>query len=91
MYFISTMAPTEQAARERAAADTGYPIRDIGEIAHVRDNDGSSRQKTFIFVTSNDVTAHPLYANQTLSQHLQDAVTIDGPVLVFGPELTAGG
>ncbi|MFU0505806.1 hypothetical protein [Pseudaminobacter sp. NGMCC 1.201702] len=93
MNFISVMAVTEEIAREQAATKTGYAADTIGRVALVIDQSNSSRQKAFIFETTNDITKHPLYAKGRLSDvfDLTMQAVNDGPVLLFGPEVTAGG
>jgi hypothetical protein len=93
MNFISVMAVTEEIAREQASTKTGYAPETVGRVALVIDESNSSRQKAFIFETTNDVTKHPLYAKARLFDafRLTKRTVNDGPVLLFGPEVTAGG
>ncbi len=97
MDYISVMGVTELVARERILADAGYTPATIGRVVLIADSGDNSRQKTFVFETSNDVTLHPDYAKARLSDTydlstLQHADGVeDGPVLVYGPEVTVGG
>ena len=97
MDYISVMGVTELVARERIIADAGYPPATIGRVVLVADSGDNSRQKAFVFETSNDVTRHANFAKARLSdtydlralQHIDDLK--DGPLLVYGPEVTVGG
>ncbi|WP_442580574.1 hypothetical protein ACSBOB_00785 [Mesorhizobium sp. ASY16-5R] len=92
MNFISVMAITEAIAREQAAAQTGYDPHTIGPLATVIDQGTNSRQRAFVFETANDVDKHPLFAKALLSDAIgATVIEADGPVLVFGPEVTVGG
>jgi len=92
MNFISVMAITEAVARERAVFETGYEANTIGPVVLVVDEENNSRQKAHIFQTANDVTTHALFTNTRLSDVAESiAADLDGPVLVFGPEVTVGG
>ena len=92
MHFISVMAVTEPVARERIAAEAGYDPATIETLVHVAALEDNSRQHRFVFQTTNDVTQHPHYAKATLLDVLQDIEDVeDGPVLVYGPEVTVGG
>ncbi len=92
MNFISVMAITEEIARDQAIMRTGYEPHTIGALVVVVDQHTSSRQKAFVFETTNDVTGHQLFARAKLSDTIDlPASRRDGPVLAFGPELTAGG
>lgn len=93
MNYISVMAVTEDLAREQAAIKTGYAPETIGRVILVIDEGDNSRQRGFVFQTMNDVTEHLLYVRAKLS----DACDVpgkkvnDGPMLMFGREVTAGG
>ena len=93
MNYISVMAVTEEVAREQASTKTGYAPETIGGVFLVLDEGNSSRQNAFIFETTHDVTKHPLYVRARLSEafDLTGKEVDDGPVLQFGPEVTAGG
>lgn len=92
MNFISVMAITEAVARERAVLETGYQANTIGPVVLVVDEDNNSRQKAHIFQTAHDVTTHAQFTNTRLSDIAEPmADELDGPVLVFGPEVTVGG
>lgn len=92
MNFISVMAITEVIAREQAAIRTGYEPDTIGAVIIVVDQGTNSRQKAYVFETTNDVTKHPLFAKAKLSDTIDvTAPGADGPVLSFGPEVTVGG
>jgi hypothetical protein len=97
MHFISSTAVTETLARHRIASETGYRADTIGRIVHIGDEADNSRQKAFVFETVNDVTRHEDYAKARLSDNydlsiLREACDLeDGPVLIYGPEVTVGG
>ena len=93
MNVISVMAVTEEIAREQAATKTGYAPETVGRVALVISEGNSSRQNAFIFETTNDVTKHRLYAKAKLFDafDLSNKAVNDGPVLLFGPEVTVGG
>jgi hypothetical protein len=93
MNFIAVTAVTDEVAREQAAAKSGYAPESIGALVRVIDDGDNSRQRVFIFKTTNDVTVHMHYAKARLSDAFQPTghATNDGPVLLFGPEITAGG
>ena len=79
--------------REQAVAKTGYEPEAIGLLLHTLDQPNNSRQKAYVFETANDVRKHPGYAHSKLSD-ICDLAAVgaeDGPVLVFGPEVTVGG
>jgi len=97
MHFISAAAVTESIARERIATEAGYSADTIRRLVHMARKLDNSRQTTFVFETANDVTRHPDYAKANLSD-ICDLETLrqsdnvkDGPVLVYGPEVTVGG
>jgi hypothetical protein len=90
MNYIAISAPVEAVAREFATSKAGYRADSIGRLVHVHSDRDSSRQKDFVFETSNDVTRHPDFVKATLSDRYEiDAG--DGPILVYGPDVTAGG
>lgn len=92
MYFISVMAITEAVARDQAAVKAGYERGTIGQVVTVVDQGTNSRQKAYVFATTNDVTRHPLFAGARLSDTVDtSSLETDGPVLAFGPEVTVGG
>ena len=93
MNYISVMAVTEERAREKAVASTGYSRESIGPVVTVIDEGDNLRQRLYIFETSNDVTEHPQYTKAKLSSalHFVEPTVEDGPVLMFGPEITVGG
>lgn len=53
----------------------------------------NSRQDAYVFETSNHVANHSLYAKAKLFDafDLKNDTTSDGPILMFGPEVTVGG
>ena len=93
MNFISVMAVTEEIAREQASTKTGYAPETVGHVVVIVDQGTSSRQKAFIFETTNDVSKHPLYAKARLFEafDVTEKEVNNGPVLLFGPEVTVGG
>lgn len=92
-HFVAAMAVTEDIAREQASIRTGYTPQTIGTLAFLIEGTNSSRQSTFVFETTQDVTKHPYYINATLSKlfDLGENLEDNGPVLQFGREITAGG
>jgi len=97
MDFISVMAVTEAVARERVMIETGYEPGAIGRLLHVAPSGDNSRQNGYLFETDQDVTKHPHYAKARLFDTYElrlfghtDYVE-DGPMLVYGPEVTVGG
>lgn len=93
MNYIVVVGITEDVARKQAAAKSGYEPSTIGRLFQVSDQGSNSRQDAYVFETSNDVTSHSLYAKARLSDafKLEQNRFSDGPVLLFGPEVTAGG
>lgn len=90
MNYIALAAPIEAVAREFATSKAGYRSETVGRLVHVQTPGDSSRQSDFVFETSNDVTRHPDFARAMLSDRY-DIAAEDGPVLVYGPDVTAGG
>jgi len=93
MDFISVMAVTEAVARRRIVTEAGYGHDTVGRLVYVEPSGDNSRQNSYLFETSNDVTRHPHYAKARLSEsHDLGLLGVDdGPVLVYGPEVTVGG
>lgn len=93
MDFISVMAVTEAVARRRIVTEAGYAHDTVGRLVYVEPSGDDSRQNSYLFETSNDVTRHPHYAKARLSEShdLRLLGVDDGPVLVYGPEVTVGG
>jgi len=93
MNYVSVAAVTEEVARGQAAEKSGYAPQTIGRMVLAIGRRGNSRQDAYVFETSNDVTAHPRYARARLSEAFDLATPEldDGPVLLFGPEVTVGG
>lgn len=93
MNFISVMAVDFEVAQKAAVLNTGYGADTIGPVVHVAEDGNNSRQNAYVFQTSNDVTQHPLYVDAKLSDSfmLSEIGVEDGPVLIFGPEITVGG
>lgn len=76
-----------------ALATRGQVPIGFGQVCLVIDAGNSSRQKAFIFETTNDVTRHLRYVVGRLSEAV-DLVAHnveDGPVLQIGAEVTVGG
>lgn len=92
MNYIIIDAVTQAMARERAVKETGYDPAAIGQMVQIAGSCDNSRQKTFVFETSNDVTVHPDYTKTRLFDRLQPIEGVDdGPTLVYGREVTVGG
>lgn len=93
MNFISIMAVTHEVARAQAISQTGYAPDTFGPAVFTADQGNNSRQQEYVFETGNDVTKHPLYVHAMLSDNhdLAKLDVHDGPLLMFGPEVTVGG
>jgi hypothetical protein len=91
--YIAVVGVTEDVARRQATEKSGYPSSTIGRLSLIIDQRSDSRQDAYIFETSNHVANHPQYAKAKLSEAfgLQRNSIDDGPILIFGPEVTVGG
>lgn len=94
MHFISVAAVNEKLARDIIVSEFGFMPSSIGEVLLTSAEIENSRQKTFVFGTSNDITQHPKYAKALLSDKFDLAAFTsveDGPIIEHGPEVTVGG
>lgn len=93
MNYIVVIGITEDVARNQAAEKSGYAPATIGRLSLVIDQRSNSRQDAYVFETSNEVANHSLYAKAKLFDafDLENDTISDGPILMFGPEVTVGG
>ncbi len=93
MNYIVVIGITEDVARNQAAEKSGYAPSTIGRLSLVIDQRSNSRQDAYVFETSNDVASHQMYAKAKLFDafDLENDTISDGPILMFGPEVTVGG
>ncbi len=93
MNYIVVVGMTEDVARKQASEKSGYVPSTIGRLSMVIDQRSNSRQDAYVFETSNDVASHPMYAKAKLFDafDLENDTISDGPILMFGPEVTVGG
>jgi hypothetical protein len=93
MNYIAVVGITEDVARKQASEKSCYEPSTIGRLSLVIDQRSNSRQDAYVFETSNDVASHPMYAKAKLFDafDLENDTISDGPILMFGPEVTVGG